>query len=90
MGFRTGVQFPSPPPEEGCYLDKGSNPFYTLDKKTKQVDQMILFRPVGTIELNLIKQGNYTEFPPRLPEQPIFYPVLKKNKARILPHSCGS
>ncbi|MBR6049862.1 MAG: hypothetical protein IKP68_01510 [Clostridia bacterium] len=42
---------------------------------------MILFRPVGTIELNLIKQSNYKEFPPRLPEQPIFYPVLNEEYA---------
>ena len=37
---------------------------------------MILYRPVGVDELALIAQTNYTAFPPRLPEQPIFYPVL--------------
>ncbi len=42
---------------------------------------MILFRPVGTTELNLIKQSNYKEFPPRLPEHPIFYPVLNEEYA---------
>ena len=42
---------------------------------------MILYRPVGTAELELIKQSNYTEFPPRLPEQPIFYPVLNEEYA---------
>ena len=42
---------------------------------------MILFRPVGTAELDLIKQSKYTEFPPRLPEQPIFYPVLNEEYA---------
>lgn len=42
---------------------------------------MILFRPVGTTELNLIKLSNYKEFPPRLPEQPIFYPVLNEEYA---------
>jgi hypothetical protein len=36
----------------------------------------ILFRPVGLYELQLISDSNFTEFPPRLPEQPIFYPVL--------------
>lgn len=35
-----------------------------------------LFRPVGLVELKLIKDSGYTAFPPRLPEQPIFYPVL--------------
>jgi hypothetical protein len=37
---------------------------------------MILYRPVGLKELELISASNYTAFPPRLPEQPIFYPVL--------------
>ena len=35
-----------------------------------------LFRPVGLVELKLIKDTGYTAFPPRLPDQPIFYPVL--------------
>ena len=37
---------------------------------------MILYRPVGPKELALIAASGYTAFPPRLPEQPIFYPVL--------------
>jgi hypothetical protein len=37
---------------------------------------MLLFRPVGPKELELIAASGYTAFPPRLPEQPIFYPVL--------------
>jgi hypothetical protein len=35
-----------------------------------------LYRPVGTKELELIKQSDYKKFPPRLSWQPIFYPVL--------------
>lgn len=35
-----------------------------------------LYRPVGQLELDLIKASGYTEFPPRLEWQPIFYPVL--------------
>ena len=35
-----------------------------------------LFRPVGEKEFILIEQSNFKKFPPRLPEQPIFYPVL--------------
>lgn len=42
---------------------------------------MILYRPVGTKELELIKNSGYKEFPPRLPEQPIFYPVLNEKYA---------
>ncbi len=40
---------------------------------------MILYRPVGTAELKLIEQNNC--FPPRLPEQPVFYPVLNREYA---------
>lgn len=43
---------------------------------------MILYRPVGTAELELIKKSNYKSFPQRLPEQPIFYPVLNREYAR--------
>ena len=37
---------------------------------------MILYRPVGLKELVLIAESGFTAFPPRLPGQPIFYPVL--------------
>jgi hypothetical protein len=37
---------------------------------------MRLYRPVGLKELELIAASGYRAFPPRLPEQPIFYPVL--------------
>lgn len=39
---------------------------------------MLLYRPVGTKELQLIAESGYTRFPPRLPDQPIFYPVLNE------------
>jgi len=41
----------------------------------------VLFRPVGQEELELIRERDFTEFPPRLPEQPIFYPVLSQEYA---------
>lgn len=41
----------------------------------------ILFRPVGLKELELIRASEFREFPPRLPEQPIFYPVLSEDYA---------
>jgi hypothetical protein len=37
---------------------------------------MFLYRPVGLNELRLIFETEMTAFPPRLPDQPIFYPVL--------------
>ena len=42
---------------------------------------MVLFRPVGTEELALIRASGYTSYPPRLPWQPIFYPVLEEEYA---------
>lgn len=40
-----------------------------------------LYRPVGPIELELIEKNDFRAFPPRLPEQPIFYPVLERSYA---------
>jgi hypothetical protein len=37
-----------------------------------------LYRPVGPQELALIAESGWRAFPPRLPEQPIFYPVLNE------------
>jgi hypothetical protein len=37
-----------------------------------------LWRPVGPQELKLIEASEMQAFPPRLPEQPIFYPVLSE------------
>lgn len=42
---------------------------------------MKLYRPVGLKELELIAQTDFTAFPPRLPQQPIFYPVLNTTYA---------
>jgi hypothetical protein len=41
-------------------------------------ETMILYRPVGQCELDLIAATGYRAFPPRLPDQPIFYPVLNE------------
>jgi hypothetical protein len=40
-----------------------------------------LFRPVGPAELALIIESGNREFPPRLSDQPIFYPVLNEEYA---------
>ena len=48
-------------------------------------DTVTLYRPVGANELALIVESGYTAFPPRLPEQPIFYPVLNEEYAAKIP-----
>ena len=40
-----------------------------------------LYRPVGPAELKLIEDNGWSAFPPRLPEQPLFYPVLNEQYA---------
>jgi hypothetical protein len=40
-----------------------------------------LYRPVGPQELTLIEASGWKSFPPRLPEQPIFYPVANEEYA---------
>lgn len=37
-----------------------------------------LYRPVGPKELELIVNSGFKRWPPRLPEQPIFYPVTNE------------
>jgi len=44
-------------------------------------DVVTLWRPVGPEELKLIRDTGMRAFPPRLPEQPIFYPVLSEEYA---------
>jgi hypothetical protein len=41
-------------------------------------ETVTLYRPVGENELALIEASGYSAFPPRLPEQPIFYPVTNE------------
>jgi hypothetical protein len=50
--------------------------------QAEQKDKTItLYRPVGHQEMMLIEASGCTAFPPRLPEQPFFYPVLNEQYA---------
>ncbi|MEU9855277.1 hypothetical protein [Streptomyces sp. NPDC047974] len=40
-----------------------------------------LWRPTGPEELALVRELGWRAWPPRLPEQPIFYPVLDEDYA---------
>ena len=44
-------------------------------------EPLVLYRPVGARELTLIAASGYRAFPPRLPSQPMFYPVLTESYA---------
>jgi hypothetical protein len=50
-------------------------------RKPQQMSTVTLYRPVGSAELALIRDSRWSIFPPRLPEQPIFYPVLEEEYA---------
>jgi hypothetical protein len=39
---------------------------------------VILWRPTGPEELQLVADSGWRRWPPRLPDQPIFYPVLNE------------
>jgi hypothetical protein len=45
-------------------------------------DTVTLYRPTGPRELALVKASGFTRWPPRLPHQPIFYPVTTEEYAR--------
>ncbi|MFB6631342.1 hypothetical protein ACFCWY_15690 [Streptomyces sp. NPDC056362] len=40
-----------------------------------------LWRPTGPAELEFVRESGWRAWPPRLPEQPIFYPVLDEEYA---------
>ena len=44
----------------------------------------LLYRPVNQAELDLIEGLVWKGFPPRLPEQPIFYPVTNEPYALVI------
>lgn len=46
--------------------------------ETSFVETVTLYRPVGAKELEFIERSGFRAFPPRLPEQPIFYPVTNE------------
>jgi len=45
-------------------------------------ETVTLYRPTGPKEYDLIRQSGFKRWPPRLPEQPIFYPVTNEAYAK--------
>ncbi|MEU4807718.1 ADP-ribosylation/crystallin J1 [Nocardia fluminea] len=44
----------------------------------------VLWRPTGLSELALVAESGWRTWPPRLPDQPIFYPVLNEAYAVLI------
>lgn len=49
--------------------------------KNPHMETVTLWRPTGPQELALVEASGWREWPPRLPDQPIFYPVLNEDYA---------
>jgi hypothetical protein len=60
----------------GCRVDHGG---VTSDDET-----VALWRPTGPEELALVEASGWRMWPPRLPDQPIFYPVLNEEYATMI------
>ncbi len=84
---RLGIEIPATDPVGRAFLEamgfgiKG----LVFDRRVVASEKSIeLFRPVGQKELELIQASGMRAFPPRLPEQPIFYPVATLGYARLI------
>jgi hypothetical protein len=70
--------------------DRITLPRWVVDHRA---DTVRLWRPTGPEELALVKASGWRAWPPRLPDQPIFYPVLSREYAATIardwnvPHS---
>lgn len=68
----------TPPRHSGCRWkscrkrNRGGGPLFA----TAHIFEVILYRPTGPRELELVAESGWTAWPPRLPDQPIFYPIL--------------
>ena len=51
---------------------------------TEEADIVTLWRPTGPEELALVERSGWRKWPPRLPGQPIFYPVLNEQYATLI------
>jgi hypothetical protein len=52
-----------------------------VDDAVVTIETVTLWRPTGPEELTLVEAAGWRAWPPRLPEQPIFYPVLNEDYA---------
>lgn len=48
------------------------------------MDTVTLWRPTGPEEIALVEESGWRCWPPRLPDQPIFYPVLNQEYAAMI------
>ncbi len=64
---------------------RGLRPNWTPPKSISELSETVtLWWPIGEAELKLIEASGWRAFPPRLPDQPIFYPVLNEAYAVLI------
>ena len=56
-------------------------PFWAASVTISAMETVTLWRPTGPEELALVEAAGWRAWPPRLPDQPIFYPVLNEEYA---------
>jgi hypothetical protein len=61
--------------------DRFTLPRWVVDHRA---DVVRLWRPTGPEELALVEAAGWRAWPPRLPDQPIFYPVLSREYAETI------
>lgn len=45
-------------------------------------ETVTMYRPTGPEEIKLVEESGFKKWPPRLPDQPIFYPVTNEEYAK--------
>jgi hypothetical protein len=53
-----------------------------MTERNAQAETLLLYRPTNQAELDLVRASGFRRWPPRLPEQPIFYPVTNEQYAK--------
>jgi hypothetical protein len=54
------------------------------DVSEQRAEVVTLWRPTGPEEVELVRASGSRRWPPRLPDQPIFYPVLNEEYATMI------
>jgi hypothetical protein len=50
--------------------------------KEMEEETIVMYRPTWPNELKLVEKSGFSKWPPRLPEQPILYPVTNERYAK--------
>ena len=71
----------SPRPARSSDASDVDDPVSGASDENVLMETVTLWRPTGPEELALVESSGWTRWPPRLSDQPIFYPVLNEDYA---------